>query len=504
MSSNRNTVDGGYAWVILIACTLLYMTLVGTCKAFGILYNEFLEKYDAGAGNTAWISSLMFFLCFALGPLANYLVGVFSFRAVVMFGGLLVSIGYFISAFVPRMEWMFLTIGVICGFGSGLAFAPCGTIVSFYFVKRRALANGIMVSGSGLSSFVFPYLYQYCIDTFSVTGAMIIISGVILHMCVAGALLRQPLELTDNHTPFDQSTVDEKQGHKETRTTEKTCNVYLKLLRNTRLTMFIMVFTINILAYAANFVAFPAHMQSLGFHENEVALAFSMIGAAEVLTRALFGWFADKKYISNSVIMIFSGVASGTAAILLPCFKTFPVMVAYGLAVGIFPGAFWSLMAVVLLDCVPLIELTSAFGLLYIFMSSAIAFSQPGMGWIEDATGDWNLSFRMMGTFHFLTTAILLAEPLILKLFCYDFGDKEKRDDHEEEIEEYVRTSDIARRSSTIRHDNYDSKEHVKVSLIRERDIIAENETKSSHPTSKDDDRSELLAPIAATEEIDV
>lgn len=415
MAANRQPVDSGYAWVILIACTLLYMTLVGTCKAFGIIYSEFLQKYDAGAGNTAWISSLMFFLCFALGPLANYLVGVFSFRSVVMSGGLLVSIGYFISAFVPRMEWMFLTIGVVCGFGSGLAFAPCGAIVSFYFVKRRALANGIVVSGSGLSSFIFPYLYRYVIDQYTVTGAMIIISGLVLHMCVAGALLRQPQVLSAVSENQDDT---EKQGVPASKSNKPNiCYVYMKLLGNKRLAMFIAVFTINIMAYAANFTAFPAHMQSLGFKQGQVATGFSMIGAAEVFTRAMFGWFADKRLVSYSTIMISASIISGAAAILLPFFKTFPFMIIYGLVIGIFPGAFWSLMAVVLLDCVPLVELTSAFGLLYIFMSSAIALSQPGMGWIEDATGNWDLSFRIMGSFNLLTAVILLSEPLILKFF---------------------------------------------------------------------------------------
>ncbi|XP_033731373.1 monocarboxylate transporter 12-like [Pecten maximus] len=493
MALKRQPVDGGYAWVILLACALLYMTLVGTWKAFGILYNEFLKKYDAGAGNTAWISSLMFFLSFALGPLANYLVGVFSFRSVVMFGGLLLSTGYFISAFVTRMEWMFLTIGVVCGFGSGLAFAPCGTIVSFYFVKRRALANGIMVSGSGLSSFIFPYLYRYIIDQFSVTGAMIIISGLVLHMCVAGALLRQPQELS--------VCSEDRKPHQQT-STSNICCVYLKLLKNTRLTVFIAVFTINIMAYAANFTAFPAHMQSLGFEESQIAVAFSMIGAAEIFTRALIGWFADKKYVSNTVIMVFAAVISGTAAILLPLFKTFPVMVTYGLIVGIFPGAFWSLMAVVLLECVPLVELTSAFGLLYMFMSSAIALSQPGMGWIEDATGTWDLSFRIMGSFNLLTALILICEPFLNSLSRH--GQDEEEDAEQKDTK--ILHSEKLQKSPTIRHDHYDSRERaitVPVSDVIDSTAMSNNtyERLSQDNTRKADERLELLAPMATSDE---
>ena len=46
------------------------------------------------------------------------------------------------------------------GIGYGLTFAPCSTIISFYFDKRRALANGITVSGSGLGAIFLPFLYE--------------------------------------------------------------------------------------------------------------------------------------------------------------------------------------------------------------------------------------------------------------------------------------------------------------------------------------------------------
>ena len=46
------------------------------------------------------------------------------------------------------------------GLGYGLAFAPCATIISFYFEKRRALANGITASASGMGAIVLPFLYR--------------------------------------------------------------------------------------------------------------------------------------------------------------------------------------------------------------------------------------------------------------------------------------------------------------------------------------------------------
>jgi len=48
----------------------------------------------------------------------------------------------------------------VAGLGYGLAFSPCSTIISFYFTERRALANGITVSASGVGALVLPFAYQ--------------------------------------------------------------------------------------------------------------------------------------------------------------------------------------------------------------------------------------------------------------------------------------------------------------------------------------------------------
>jgi hypothetical protein len=49
----------------------------------------------------------------------------------------------------------------LCMLDQNLIFAPCTTIISFYFEERRSLANGLMVSFSGIGNLIFPYLYRY-------------------------------------------------------------------------------------------------------------------------------------------------------------------------------------------------------------------------------------------------------------------------------------------------------------------------------------------------------
>lgn len=78
--------------------------------------------------------------------------------------------------------------------GFGLIYLPSIVSVGYYFEKRRALATGIAVCGSGIGTFIFAPLSQYLLREFDWKNAMFILAGIVLHGTVCGMLMR-PLEL---------------------------------------------------------------------------------------------------------------------------------------------------------------------------------------------------------------------------------------------------------------------------------------------------------------------
>lgn len=51
---------------------------------------------------------------------------------------------------------IFLSQGVAAGIGLGFLFLPSVSIIGHWFMKRRALAMGIVVSGSSTGGIIFP------------------------------------------------------------------------------------------------------------------------------------------------------------------------------------------------------------------------------------------------------------------------------------------------------------------------------------------------------------
>jgi MCP family monocarboxylic acid transporter-like MFS transporter 14 len=72
-----------------------------------------------------------------------------------------------------------------------MAYLPSIGAVSFYFEKRRALATGVTVCGSGIGAFVFAPLSNFLLAYYGGwRPAYWIISGIVLNLIVLGALFR--------------------------------------------------------------------------------------------------------------------------------------------------------------------------------------------------------------------------------------------------------------------------------------------------------------------------
>ena len=82
---------------------------------------------------------------------------------------------------------------VLAGIGFGMMYLPAIVIVGYYFDKRRALATGISLCGSGIGAFVFAPVCEKLIEMYSWKGATWIIAAICLNGIVCGFVFK-PLE----------------------------------------------------------------------------------------------------------------------------------------------------------------------------------------------------------------------------------------------------------------------------------------------------------------------
>ncbi|XP_035660245.1 monocarboxylate transporter 12-like [Branchiostoma floridae] len=324
---------------------------------------------------------------------------VFGCRAVVMAGSVMAAAGLLSSMFVTTLPVMYLTAGVITGVGFSFMYTPCIIMVGRYFKRRRALANGLGLSGSGVGTFAFPPVFQLLIDSFGWRGSLFIVAGVTLQGCIFGALLR-PIYLKDD---VEKRKIVISNGRQIPSRCHRPC---LSLCRLLDLSLFknpnfVVIIVSSMLVIFGNFILFVhlvAHARNVGTAAQEAAFLVSVVGIGEMVSRIAYGWLSDTGLFPRLRGYIVCDLGLGLCLFFLPFAQTYPSMVVCSLAIGLFGGSCASQTAVFLAEFCGVTRLASAVGIAYGIQGFAILFGPPIAGRLYDVTGNYTVSFYVAGS----------------------------------------------------------------------------------------------------------
>lgn len=199
--------DGGWGWAVVFGSFMVHVIADGMAYSFGIYVDEFVDYFECSHSEVGALGSLMLGVTWGTGPIASVLVNKFGCRTVTVLGTLIAAAGFIISIFAPNIWFMFFSFGIVAGFGLGLAYLPAIVAVSFYFEKRRSLATGIAVCGSGVGTFIFAPLTRALLDEFTWKGTVLIESAMLLNCILCGMVFR-PLEMQPAATKPPTSVTD--------------------------------------------------------------------------------------------------------------------------------------------------------------------------------------------------------------------------------------------------------------------------------------------------------
>ena len=141
----------------------------------------------ADTSNVYTIAVVVFALTFIL---AGRLQDKFGPFWVSLTGGVLVSLGFFLSSFTHSLTYLFICFGVIGGLGNGFGYATPIPVMAKWFPDKRGLAVGLAVGGYGGGSAIFgPLANLKLIPAYGVHTTFMILGVIFLIMTVFGALL---------------------------------------------------------------------------------------------------------------------------------------------------------------------------------------------------------------------------------------------------------------------------------------------------------------------------
>ncbi|XP_027654851.1 monocarboxylate transporter 13-like [Falco rusticolus] len=404
--------DGGYGWVVVVSAFIVMGLTVAVLKTFGLFFVEIQEHFDELASTTSWITSVTIAIFHLGAPVASSLCVRYTHRAVVITGGLLAFSGMALGCLGLNMIWMYATTGFLQGLGISFSWTPAISIVSHYFSKKRALANAIASAGESAFAFTFGPFFQWLISQYGWKGALLIIGGIQLNICVCGALMRPLassclLEASHSETETPAGDGESRTNKDQSPITHKTFNWML-----VRQPEFVLYAIFGLLAAMSFFVP-PLFLvplsYSLGIDESWTASLLSILATVDFAGRLLCGWYANL-HITRTVHLLTMTIALiSTSLMLLPLANNYLSLAIFTGFYGFFFGTTVAVHITVLADVAGMPDFDSALGLFMLIRSAGGFVGPPLAGLIVDMAGDYRAGFYMAGATLVLSAGFLVT-----------------------------------------------------------------------------------------------
>ncbi|CAG9584926.1 unnamed protein product [Danaus chrysippus] len=184
--------DGGWGWVVVAASFLIATVADGLAFSYGLLQIKFVDFFEKSEAKTSLIGSLFISVPLIAGPIMSALVDRYGCKKMTIVGGIASTIGFVAASYSNTVETLYITYGIVAGLGMGLLYVTAVVSIAYWFEKRRNLAVGLGSCGVGFGTFIYSPLTTYLLDEYGWRGALLLLAGTVLNVCVCGAVMRDP------------------------------------------------------------------------------------------------------------------------------------------------------------------------------------------------------------------------------------------------------------------------------------------------------------------------
>ncbi|XXG99480.1 Serine/threonine-protein kinase [Hypoxylon texense] len=335
----------------------------------------------------SWIGSLQSFLLLAVGVVSGPLYDAGHLRLLLCSGWLLVPFGMAMISVCAQYWQVMLAQSLCVGVGTGCLYIPSVAIIPQYFSRRKALAMGIVTSGSSFGGVIYALMFQSLLPRVGfgwATRIMGFTSFATISISVLVLRRRTP-------PPAGVRSLLDMQAFKE-----RPYIIYCLGMSLSYVAFFVPIFYLQ--GYAL----------SHGLQGQTVALYLvAILNAASVMGRLSPSLVANK--IGPVQTLLISVTFAGVTAFSWINTNTGGGNIAFAIFFGFFTGGIVALPAVVLTSFTPdLSRLGTRLGMSSMLNGIASLVGTPIAGAILSSTGNY-LGIQLFAGFLFLATSVFLV-----------------------------------------------------------------------------------------------
>jgi OFA family oxalate/formate antiporter-like MFS transporter len=393
-------------WIQLLLGLIAMMSISSPQYVWTLFTGPLNQKLGTTLAELQWTFSLLIILQTWCSPLQAYLVDRFGPRTLISVGALMSGGGWVLSAYVDNVWMLYLTYGVICGFGTGIIYVGIIGLMVRWFPDRRGLAAGIAAAGYGFGAFFTSFPIDSMIKSSGYAHTLVvwgIIQGII--GILAAQWLRLPPEQHAQTVVVDPA-VAERQTRRSYTPREMLQNPIFWLLfvmMSMMATSGLMV-TSNVGPFAREYGV--AEMTVLGMAALPLSLTLSRL--TNGLTRPFFGWVSD--HLGREVTMAIAFSLEAVAILVLFAFIDRPALFVVLTGLVFFGwGEIFSLFPSTLTDTFGSTYAATNYGFLYIAQGVGSILGGPAAAFLKQVTGSWSTVFIVVAILDAVTALLAVT-----------------------------------------------------------------------------------------------
>lgn len=280
------------------------MMCLGTVYSWSVFRLPIERVYNIGTSQSGYpyMFSLAFYSLFVL--ITGRYIERYSPRVIISLGGLLVGIGWILSSFASNIYILTISYGIITGAGVGVVYGVPMNVIAKWFPEKKGLVVGLVLVGFGLSPFVTAPLASYCVVTYGVKNAFLILG-------IAFAIIIPLLSIVIKYPPDVKENLNNKVieinnvNTKEMIKTRSFKGLYLSFIFGTMVGLMIIGITSNV------------GVELIKLSEKTVVTSMSLFAVFNGVGRVSFGWITDKFSYKISMAISYMLIIFATVLMLM-------------------------------------------------------------------------------------------------------------------------------------------------------------------------------------------
>ena len=387
-----------YGYIILLLCFINLVFVRGAFGSFSVFYLALLEEFHWSHAVGASIISLNSLVYALVSPLVGYAFDRLGPRVLIPLAGLLMGLGFTFSGLSNSLWQLYVSFGIVAAVGQGgLGFVTNNSLISHWFVRRRATAMGLAAMGQGLGMLTIVPLAQLLISQVGWRSAFMILGTFILVTIIPSNAIfqrRQPGEV--GQFPDGDSAGSREQTEVSKTTVERhpwTIAAALCSFPFWSLSVGHLALGTGLFMIYTHVVAYLVH---LGFDKLLAAFILGLIGFMRIVGTFIWGYVSDrlgreKSYGASILITLFGLLCLLAIDVYSPLWFVYLAAVLYGVGHSAGNPTYGAVIG----DIFGGKNVGTIFGFLEIGFGLGMAFGSWSGGIAYDLTGSYRWAFSL-------------------------------------------------------------------------------------------------------------